>query len=416
MALYEGDSIRTSSTIIPFADGFYLPTDNDLKNALSTERTYVQLPNETTKLYQAIYKSGIDGSFEKIPACESHDDWLAQYVEDGQSFDEYLEFMTSRSGRFKPSRVGGGGRTVCIVPIGHYLFSVKKGGIRANMLKDFTEIYYPGLKIVYLPPINIVKKGRDFFWVMGKDKFLIKGRYAHGRQQLLVDPLLHRLVSIKNSNSFKQKHKDAFLLMALTMEDLYEEEPDLFVSGMAAGGSGVAVFSFARYSPNFIFSREYWYRWIPVTSQESKTQSAIILAHRICKLFVHELGHLLGIDHCKWYRCCMNGSGHLAEDHSQPLYLCPIDLRKVQFRLRLSVEDLMIRYQKLYGFYRSVVPKSCSLCSFESDAQWIVNRIGKIQKQIGYCGIQSERLPIQMPAPSGNLYPFSKFSIHRLAC
>lgn len=34
----------------------------------------------------------------------------------------------------------------------------------------------------------------------------------------------------------------------------------------------------------------------------------------------------------------MNGSGHLAEDDRQPLAFCPVDLRKLHFRLRLDVK------------------------------------------------------------------------------
>ena len=30
-----------------------------------------------------------------------------------------------------------------------------------------------------------------------------------------------------------------------------------------------------------------------------------------------QVGHLLGFEHCVFFRCCMNGSGHLAEDFAQ---------------------------------------------------------------------------------------------------
>ena len=34
---------------------------------------------------------------------------------------------------------------------------------------------------------------------------------------------------------------------------------------------------------------------------------------------MHEIAHLLGVDHCIWYSCCMNGSGHLSEDFGKCL-------------------------------------------------------------------------------------------------
>ena len=35
-------------------------------------------------------------------------------------------------------------------------------------------------------------------------------------------------------------------------------------------------------------------------------------AHQVT---VHELLHLLGLDHCIYFACLMNGSGSLEEDH-----------------------------------------------------------------------------------------------------
>ena len=42
-----------------------------------------------------------------------------------------------------------------------------------------------------------------------------------------------------------------------------------------------------------------------------------------------KIGHLLGMAHCVHFACCMNGSGHLAEDFAQPIFLCPVCLRDV---------------------------------------------------------------------------------------
>ena len=43
--------------------------------------------------------------------------------------------------------------------------------------------------------------------------------------------------------------EDSLGVIALTMHDMYEAPPDLFVAGLAGGSKGVAVFSFARYDP-----------------------------------------------------------------------------------------------------------------------------------------------------------------------
>lgn len=58
---------------------------------------------------------------------------------------------------------------------------------------------------------------------------------------------------------------------------------------------------------------------------------------RAGKLLVHELMHLFGLDHCVNHACVMNGTGHLVEDFGAPSHLCPVDLRKMQWRLGFSV-------------------------------------------------------------------------------
>jgi archaemetzincin len=55
------------------------------------------------------------------------------------------------------------------------------------------------------------------------------------------------------------------------------------------------------------------------------------------KLLVHELGHLYGLGHCIFNRCLMMGKGHLVEDFAAPFHLCPVCLRKMQWRLGFSV-------------------------------------------------------------------------------
>lgn len=42
----------------------------------------------------------------------------------------------------------------------------------------------------------------------------------------------------------------------------------------------------------------------------------------------------MSIQHCIFFHCVMNGSNHLAETDSQPLHICPIDLRKLHYSTR----------------------------------------------------------------------------------
>jgi hypothetical protein len=97
--------------------------------------------------------------------------------------------------------------------------------------------------------------------------------------QMHVDPLLSQLSSIRTCGAAEMSgyvfaaaarslaglqrgmisDRRCFCLMGVTMEDLYSDPSDLFVAGMAAGGSNVAVFSFHRYHPNLKMDPGEWY-------------------------------------------------------------------------------------------------------------------------------------------------------------
>ncbi|HLM72938.1 MAG TPA: hypothetical protein VK459_09610, partial [Polyangiaceae bacterium] len=66
-----------------------------------------------------------------------------------------------------------------------------------------------------------------------------------------------------------------------------------------------------------------------------------------------------------------NGSNHLEETDSQPLHLCPVDLRKLHWSVGFDVVD---RYKKLRDFYKDV--------GFEEEVRWLDQRIAFLtQKQ-----------------------------------
>ncbi|KAH9216102.1 hypothetical protein DL95DRAFT_522976 [Leptodontidium sp. 2 PMI_412] len=176
---------------------------------------------------------------------------------------------------------------------------------------------------------------------------------------------------------------DAYALLMLLEHDLYEDEEDEFVCGRAYGGSRVAVVSGARYWPGFDEEEnvERVHGWPashcdgyletvldddkPKSGRKKegdvkkrvvvgveanggieratplqrtlkvyappKTPKALTLLHiaRLARTASHELGHCVGIAHCTYYACIMQGSASLAEDARQPPYLCPVDEAKV---------------------------------------------------------------------------------------
>jgi len=136
----------------------------------------------------------------------------------------------------------------------------------------------------------------------------------------------------------------------------------LFIAGLAHVNCHVAAFSFFRYDPRLECSDEFWYDW-KIKKMKSISMSKIILL-RSCRLLTHEIGHLLAIDHCIYYGCLMNGSGHLEEDFSQPLFLCPIDLRKLS---QLVGFNIIQRYEQMLEF--------CTENQFENEIDLLKKRL-----------------------------------------
>ena len=78
---------------------------------------------------------------------------------------------------------------------------------------------------------------------------------SDARLQVHVDPLLSQLGRVREAGGAAVD--ECYAIMGVTMVDLYSANSDLFVAGMAAGGSNVAVFSFARYHPCLKMSPEH---------------------------------------------------------------------------------------------------------------------------------------------------------------
>ncbi len=138
------------------------------------------------------------------------------------------------------------------------------------------------------------------------------------------------------------------------MHDLYPDPSWNFVFGEATLSDRVGIFSFARYSPGF-------YGYPGGEGWQDR------LLRRSCKVLAHETGHMFGLEHCVFFECLMNGSNHLAESDSRPMFLCPVCLRKLQHAAGFGIRA---RYAALAAFYRQV--------GFTAEADWIDRRLAFI--------------------------------------
>eukprot|EP00008_Paramoeba_atlantica_P010484 CAMPEP_0201492034 /NCGR_PEP_ID=MMETSP0151_2-20130828/32037_1 /ASSEMBLY_ACC=CAM_ASM_000257 /TAXON_ID=200890 /ORGANISM="Paramoeba atlantica, Strain 621/1 / CCAP 1560/9" /LENGTH=267 /DNA_ID=CAMNT_0047878683 /DNA_START=145 /DNA_END=945 /DNA_ORIENTATION=+ len=194
----------------------------------------------------------------------------------------------------------------------------------ANYVSEFFSI-----KTEVIPPVS--KE------VMSK----IKSRNHGGRHQLLTTDCHDVLVKI-----FKTYPGKAYCIVGVSMEDLYPRPDWNFVFGQADWTTRTGIFSFCRYLPD---DEE-------KGSPEKKRQ---LFLRRCFRVITHEIGHLYGICHCVYFECLMNGSNHLDESDRNPLYLCPVDLCKLNHAQELDIEA---RQRALLRFYGKN--------GFQSDEKW----------------------------------------------
>ena len=354
----KGASKTKVAPAIPYARGFHAPTKKRCLEALAGKAK-----QELGREYDST------GSFfPPLPKPSSIDDWLAQYNETGQTYQQFLEecpWLSKRKLKYIRHTFNPSGSTltekypkgkIYLLPLGEFDGETTP---RFSDLAEYSRLFYE-VPVEVLPPVKLVVEGDKVLWVDGVDaKDLSRdpratrhsSRMTHyrlmsrfdsktGRYQLQVSSVLYKLRQIIPN--------DSICVMALTMSELYDEPTDLFVAGMAAGNQRVGVFSFSRYNPTLTFSCEFWYKVYENDVKMAASEQKRVMLQRSCKLLVHEIAHLLGVDHCIWYSCCMNGSGHLEEDFQQSMHLCPVDLRKLQ---TLCGFDVLERYRRLGEFY-----------------------------------------------------------------
>ena len=73
-----------------------------------------------------------------------------------------------------------------------------------------------------------------------------------------------------------------------------------------------------------------------------------ILTYRCLKTACHEICHVLGMTHCPYFECLMNGSNLVPEADKKPFALCPICLRKLDVYCEIGCDGgIQKRYSTL---------------------------------------------------------------------
>lgn len=196
-------------------------------------------------------------------------DWLATVPEEGQTFDEYISFLTSRSGRLRPI-ANAGGEHILLLPL--VKEGLQKGGWPAfgpplAELAAYTRVFFDRKVEIMTPAIlrnesslksnakpgtfATAAKGKSSLQFPRIDGVSTSRRRIVGRRdpetersQYQVSSILNELAAFRENSSSLLK---SFCVVGITMEDIYDGPSDLFCAGFAFGGNKVAVFSFFRY-------------------------------------------------------------------------------------------------------------------------------------------------------------------------
>lgn len=276
------------------------------------------------------------GNFEHLPPPKPGE-WLYTISEELCSFKKYKK-QTPLPRKHRT--------TLYIQPLGNF------GSAAPNIeiIREYAEIFFQ-MKTKILPTMEITTSKKKNKMIVGHGN-LVTFRGTDDELQLKVGDLLDIL---------EDKPEDAHCVMGLTMIDLYPDENYNFVFGCATASTRVGVFSFARYDPYFFEEKS---EEVEYTQEEN-----ILILRRALNVMVHETGHMMGLPHCVYFKCMMNGAMSLEESDSQPSYECPACLRKFHYHLNFDVEK---RFNDLLQFYKKY--------SLKQEAEWLKNRMATIAK------------------------------------
>ncbi|CAF4076527.1 unnamed protein product [Rotaria sordida] len=329
-------SISRKRKSLSYVRGFKVPSQMDIDKALGK---FDSNDNINSAFTHDFYKT-----FDSLPLPKKSTNWLAQNVEKGQTYMEYLQLSRTLHTQSSSHR-----KTIYLTMFGQIdntIFDI-------DSLIDYTQRFFQMPVKIINPFISVQWNDQTNQWTCimnlnnGQNRsFKLRTRFHEKTKhsQICVTGILNLLQKIVPN--------DARCLIALTMYDLYGDETDLFIAGFARGNFRVATFSLYRYDPYLTFNEFDWFSCKLKDPSKSKIQISDrrnLLLLRTCRLLTHEICHLFGIAHCIFYSCLLNGSGDLEEDFSQPLLECPIDLRKLYTLINFNIHK---RYEELLEFFK----------------------------------------------------------------
>ena len=223
-------------------------------------------------------------------------DWLHAYPEAGQSFETYINSQ--------PVRRDAQRRAIYLCLVGDFTPTQLR-------ILEITQEY---MALVFQCPVTILKRE-------SLDSIPSSAQRRHpseGQLQLLTSHFLY-------DSLIADRPDDALAYVAFTSADLWTKDPDgrdwNYVFGQADLKNRLGVWSLARFG-----------------NPESSPESFAKCLKLTLGTATHETGHILGMLHCVYFQCNMNGANNLDEARRTPLPFCPICLRKLCWNLKVDPE------------------------------------------------------------------------------
>lgn len=294
--------------ILVFLISFGISCQTSQEVPQTSQNAEITTPNkvEVSAEYQKLIKS-LEPFFEPMQPPEA-DEWLANFKENGQTFEEYINQ--------NPTLPTAQRQTIYIQPLGNFNAKQSRAIERTS---EFLGLFY-GLSVKKLPvkkfakPLSMKHTRNNPF-----DK----------QEQIRTGYILDELL-IPNLPA------DAAALIAFTNEDLYPDKNFNYVFGQANLEKRVGVWSLYRL-------------------QEAVNENVFLL--RTLKISAHETGHIFSMHHCTKYECLMSDTNHLGETDSRPADACPECTAKIIWMTKQNPSE---RFKKLSTYFKNAQLNSLS--------------------------------------------------------
>jgi archaemetzincin len=274
-------------------------SSSDRLNPVADEKTKQKIESMPDVPSKGLFESLV--SLHTVKRKPQPGDWLAQHKEPGQTFYQYV--------LIKPIKPDKKRKIIYISLLGDFDETRKK-------IVDCTAEY---MGIYFGVPVKFHKA---FSLSVIPDN----ARRVHPEWEVKQILTGYVLDSVLKPNM----PEDALCYIAFTSSDLWPGKGWNFVYGQAYLYQRCGVWSIFR------------------NGDPSKGKDEFRLClERTIKTGTHETGHMLSMLHCTAYECNMNGSNHRKESDSNPLWLCPVCLRKLCYATKA---DPAARYKKLSEF------------------------------------------------------------------